>query len=264
MKTRLVILFALASACCMAQQLAPADSLSLRERARQWNQEQYQKVKDWDTEHSLDSLDQEKLPKVVSGGLLVAANISNFIITDSYGTMSSYMRVGAEFGGFIDFRVTKHFAIQGRLMFNTMQNKFGDGRTDNELWSFGIDIPVYFMGRFGNLTKGYLQFGAGPFTHFNFASNVSLYTNNEAKKTNAPAPKAPSGNDYSSLYALHDNHSGIAATIGYEFPMGLQIVANYNVSLSDIITYYKNSTTTVKQAAIYPQYVSLGIGYRWK
>lgn len=248
----------------MAQQLAPADSLSLRERARQWNQEQYQKVKDWDTEHSLDSLDQEKLPKVVSGGLLVAANISNFIITDSYGTMSSYMRVGAEFGGFIDFRVTKHFAIQGRLMFNTMQNKFGDGRTDNELWSFGIDIPVYFMGRFGNLTKGYLQFGAGPFTHFNFASNVSLYTNNEAKKTNAPAPKAPSGNDYSSLYALHDNHSGIAATIGYEFPMGLQIVANYNVSLSDIITYYKNSNTTVKQAAIYPQYVSLGIGYRWK
>ena len=39
------------------------------------------KLVDFDTEHMIDSLDQEKLPRLVSGGLLAGANISNFIIT---------------------------------------------------------------------------------------------------------------------------------------------------------------------------------------
>ena len=36
-------------------------------------------IADFDTEHLLDSLDQEKLPHLVSGGLLAGANMSNFI-----------------------------------------------------------------------------------------------------------------------------------------------------------------------------------------
>ena len=36
---------------------------------------------DFNTEHRLDSLDQDKLPRLVSGGLLAGANLSNFIIT---------------------------------------------------------------------------------------------------------------------------------------------------------------------------------------
>ncbi len=271
---RLLLLFLSLSvtliACC---QILPEDSLSRVEKARQWNQEQLLKmqsdIRNWDIEHSLDSLDQNKLPKVVSGGLIGCANISNFMFTANHETLSSYMKAGGDIGGFIDFRVTKHFAIQGRLVFTAEQNHFGDGHSKNHLWSFGVDIPIYFLGRVGNMQKGYLQVGAGPFTHFTFASNIqNKYTNNEA--VDAPskmilAKETEDTDKYQSLYLLHDNHAGLAVTIGYEFPIGIQILANYQVSLSDIITWYKqNKGSAVADVAVYPQKVSLGIGYRWK
>ena len=43
----------------------------------------------WDTETTLDSLDQEKLPKLVSGGVFGGGNVSNFIITRNHKPMSS-------------------------------------------------------------------------------------------------------------------------------------------------------------------------------
>ena len=55
-----------------------------------------QQLVEFDTEHMLDSLDQENLPRIVSGGLLAGTNMSNFIITRNHKPMSSYMRIGAE------------------------------------------------------------------------------------------------------------------------------------------------------------------------
>ena len=95
------------------------------------------KLVDFDTEHMIDSLDQEELPRLVSGGLLAGANISNFIITRNNKPMSSYMRIGAELGGFIDFRITKHFSIQPQVIFTAQQNYFAATDTANTLWSFG-------------------------------------------------------------------------------------------------------------------------------
>ncbi len=215
-------------------------------------------IRRWDTEHLLDSLDQENLPKIVSGGLLLNSNISNFIITHADKHSSSYMKVGGELGGFIDFTVTKHFAIQGRAVFTAEQNQFAVNEAKQRLWSFGVDIPVYFLGRFGNMEKGYLQFGAGPFTHFTFASNIAdKYSNNLAEIV------VDANDPYAKIYVLHDNHSGLSATIGYELPFGLQINANYMLSLTDILSYYKQEGHNTVEA-VYPQRISLGIGYRWK
>ncbi|MBR1480946.1 MAG: outer membrane beta-barrel protein [Paludibacteraceae bacterium] len=271
MKTRLCLfLLLMAFVPLGAQNPAANDNRTRMQQIQQQSREQFerakQQIREWDTEQRLDSIDQERLPKIVSGGLLLNANISNFIIANRTQTWSSYMHIGADLGGFIDFRVTKHFAIQGRLLFTAESNRFEADKQDKHLWSFGMDIPVFFMGRFGNMDKGYLQFGAGPFTHFTFASNVNVYTNNEAAQASpARLPQEEAKPDYSSLYALHDNHSGIAVTIGYEFPIGIQINANYQVSLSDILTFYhQNKGSDIANAAIYPQRVSLGIGYRWK
>ena len=132
-------------------------------------QQKLDKVKaqfvEFDTEHMIDSLDQEKLPKLVSGGVLAGVNMSNFIITRNHKPMSSYMRVGGELGGFLDFSVSKHFAVQPQVIFTAHQNYFAATDTANHLWSFGVDIPIYFLGRFGSLEKGYIQFGGGIFTH---------------------------------------------------------------------------------------------------
>lgn len=221
---------------------------------------------DFDTEHMIDSLDQEKLPRVVSGGLLADANLSNFIITRSHRPMSSYMRIGAELGGFLDFSLSKHFAIQPQVIFTAHENYFAATDTANHLWSFGMEIPVYFLGRFGSLEKGYVQFGGGIFTHFTFASNiVNKFRNVDQSTSTTPVPTPTDTHDYSRLYSLHNNHFGVCATVGYEFPIGIQINLHYKISLSDIAGFYSEMKgKEVANALIYPQSISLGIGYRWK
>ena len=47
------------------------------------------RLEDFNTEYSLDTLDQEKLPHVVSGGVFAGVNTSNFIFTRAHTTMSS-------------------------------------------------------------------------------------------------------------------------------------------------------------------------------
>lgn len=228
------------------------------------------RLEDFNTEHKLDSLDQEQLPRLVSGGLLAGVNTSNFIITRNHQTMSSYMRVGGELGGFLDFYVTKHFAVQPQVIFTAHQNYFAATDTTNHLWSFGAEIPIYFLGRYGSLDKGYIHFGGGIFTHFTFASNVSgKYKNvDESTATVNAQPQrvlAEDNYDYSRLYSLHNNHFGVCAMVGYECYFGMFINATYKVSLSDIAGFYNEMKgLEVADALIYPQSVSLNIGYRWR
>jgi hypothetical protein len=218
---------------------------------------------EFDKETMLDSLDQEELPRIVSGGLFAGANMSNFIINRDHHTMSSYMRVGGELGGFLDFSLSKHFAIQPQVLFFAQENFFAVGDSANHLWSFGMEIPVYFLGRFGNLKQGYIQFGGGIFTHFTFASNIA----NKYKPVDPPTDPNPTGDDYdySRLYSLHNNHFGVCVTVGYECFFGMQINLNYKVSLSDIAGFYSEMKgQDIANALIYPQSISLTIGYRWK
>ena len=196
---------------------------------------------EFDTEHLLDSLDQEKLPRLVSGGVLAGANMSNFIITRNHRPMSSYMKIGAELGGFIDFRITKHFSIQPQVILSAQENYFAAGDTANHLWSFGLDIPV---------------------THFTLASNVP----NKYRSYDEPTSiESQTGDDYSRLNTLHNNHFGVCATVGYECTFGMQINLQYKVSLSDIAGFYTEMKgQEIADALIYPQCISLTLGYRWK
>ena len=222
---------------------------------------------EFNTERLLDSLDQEKLPKLVSGGLFGGGNVSNFIITRNHQPMSSHMRIGAEVGGFLDFAITKHFAVQPQVILTAHQNYFAASDTTNRLWSFGVDIPIYFLGRFGNMERGYIQFGGGIFTHFTYLSNVQDKYHNvdESTATTPETPATTESYDYSRLYSLHNNHFGVCLMVGYECSFGMQINAQYKVSLSDIAGFYNEMKgTAVADALIYPQSISLSIGYRWK
>jgi len=214
----------------------------------------------------LDSIDQERLPRKVTLGLLANTNVSNFIIKQEgdSSSMSSHMKVGWDIGGFIDFSVTQHFAIQGQAVFTAEQNRFGVDNQQDRMWSFGVNLPVYFLGRFGNQDDGYVSFGAGPYTHVTFASNIKgHYANNGAALLNLPAEGEQ--DQYAELYKLHRFHSGLAATVIYEFKFGMQIFASYMVSLTDIFSFYAQYDGTPEaNASIYPQRVSLGVGYRFK
>ena len=219
------------------------------------------KTKKWISEQGLDSLDQEKIPKIVTMGLLANANMSHFLITERNAgklkTTSTYLRAGAEIGGFMDFLVTRHFAIQAQVVFTAEQNQFGVENKVNHLWSFGADIPILFLYRLGNLQKGYWNVGAGIYAHFTFASNKGIYKNNESGIVPSQEPE--------SYVSLHDNHAGVIVHAGYEFPIGIQINFHYLVSLSDMFGYYKtNKGTLAGDKAFYPERLCLGVAYRWK
>ncbi len=222
-----------------------------------------QVLADWQPDN-IDTLDMEKRPKIVTGGLFLTANVSNYIVNKNESThrFSSNMKVGMDFGAFLDFYVVNHFAIQTQLIFTAEQNRFIDANAQsNLLWSLGLEIPVYFLGRYGNSRKGWFDFGGGPFTHFTVASNLGNYDNSgeiiEEKTENSLIEQ-----ELESFYTLHTNHSGIAATLGYEFPFGLQILLGYRVSLSDILSYYHNNEEAAVQ--IYPQRITLGVGYHFR
>ena len=239
-------------------------------------------ITNWNTETMLDSLDQEKLPRKVTSGILAGANFNNFVITRSHHTMNSHTRIGAELGGFVDFSIVPHFSIQPQVLFTAQQNYFSvsdtlniaASDTTNHLWSFGIEIPIYFLGRFGNMKQGYVQFGGGIFTHFTFASNTGKYKSVDPviepsstpsktvkKASSEPIPRY----DYSRLYTLHNNHFGICFTVGYEFAFGMQINAYYKISLSDIAGFYSEMKgQDIANALILPQAFSISIGYRFK
>lgn len=240
-------------------------------------------IVNWNTETMLDSLDQEKLPRKVTSGILAGANLNYFAIHRSHQLMHSHMRIGAELGGFVDFAIVPHFSIQPQVLLTAQQNHFSvadtlnsaASDTTNHLWSFGIDIPIYFLGRFGNMKQGYVQFGAGIFTHFTFASNTGKYkpVDNPLPASSSPARKVakssskvlPERYDYSRLYTLHNNHFGLCFMVGYEFAFGMQINLHYKMSLSDIAGFYSEMKgQDIANAAILPQTFSLTIGYRWK
>lgn len=249
MKKHVLILFLFVACYAAAQE----EMMSPKQKAQQV-------LQDWDTEHLLDSLDQEQQPRIVSGGVLIGPNISNYIIRSNKDYTSSHMKVGFDLGGFLDFRVTKHFVIQGQLLLTAERNYFHDEQNGSKLWSLGFQMPVYFLGRYGNMEKGYLDFGGGPFTHNVFASNLGEYKGVVAAQTEESSDKSEP--TYRSLY---ENHSGLQAMVGYELPMGLRFMVTYGISLSDIASYRaKNPDKTLKEAGIYPQKVAIVMGYRWK
>ena len=227
---------------------------------------------DFDIERQLDSLDQELLPKKVTGGVIVGGNFSDFIIKQYGGhSINSYLRAGLEFGGFLDFTVTKHFSIQGQVLITVEQNRFqADTIFNDHMWNFGVEVPVYFMGRFGNTTHGWVQFGAGPYTHFTIASNIGeKWENSSPGKSPESQERQEIENKYIDLYKLHGNHFGVAVMVGYEFPFGLQLSASYKISLSDIATFYSNNKGKITEggeklvdASLYPQRLSVNVGYR--
>ena len=255
-----------------AQEVQTTDSIETQEKQANGFVRAMHTVGDavvkWDTETTLDSLDQEKLPKLVTGGLFIGGNMSDFLITRDHHTMASHRRFGAELGGFIDFTLTKHFAIQPQIIFTAHQNYFSAKAdtvkiANDRLWSFGMEVPVYFLGRFGNMQQGYVQFGGGIFTHFTFASNMGNYKSSDTPSEVSKLEK--DGHDYSELYRLHNNHFGICAMVGYEFTFGMQINVQYKISLSDIAGFYSsNKGKEIANALIYPHSLSLCLGYRFK
>lgn len=200
---------------------------------------------------------EERMP-IVNGGLKMQANTSNFLLKhiSANPELSSTMNVGAELGGFVDFNITQHFLIQLNLMLFAEQNDLHQGNKNDKLWTLGLEIPVYFLGRYGNDQAGYVHFGGGPFTEFDLWG--------EMKGSNAAhnpyKPFTENAELKEDTYAFSDSYSGgLAAYVGYEFPFRMQINASYKFGISNLLQFGADNSTPA-----YTQKVTLGLAYRFK
>ena len=194
---------------------------------------------------------------IVNGGLKFQANASNFLTRDipNLPNLRSTMNVAGEIGGFVDFNLGKHFLIQLNVMLFATQNDWSAGFSVDKMWTAGIEIPMYFLGRYGSEQNGYIYFGGGPFTQFAVWGQID----NGKTKYNPYQPLSEGQDMTDQNYVFSNNNSGLGAYLGYELPCRLQFNASYQVGISDLLLLEQNPKTFVCT-----QKVTLGIAYRFK
>lgn len=199
--------------------------------------------------------DDSSTTPLVSGGLKLQANASNFLMKEvpSKPSIHSTMNAGGEFGGFVDFNIKPHFLIQLNVMCVAAHCDLREADQKSSFWSMGLDVPLYFLGRYGSESRGYISFGGGPYGNFNVWGQL----NRNATITNPYLANFEDSNGEQKK-ALSDFHSGLGAFIGYELPCGLQFNASYQIAVSDMFAFEHN-----KSSYLLPQKVSLGLAYRF-
>jgi hypothetical protein len=177
----------------------------------------------------------------LSWGLKAETNMSNFILSGLSGAKSK-MNTGATLGGFIGYNVSKHFSLQGEIIYHFKTSDFiYDGqKSAYEYW--GMEIPVYAMLRWDFRRGGRFYMGGGPYSEFGFDARLK---------------KAGETTNLYDNAAMNDSNSGFGITAGYEFACGIQINAGYKISITNILDANSSSVTLL------PAAVSLGLGYRF-
>ena len=180
----------------------------------------------------------------VSFGIKADANVSNFILSD-LEPMKSKLGFGASLGGFRKIDLSQNFAIQPELLLHFKSSTSEIGHSEDDFRYWGAEIPVYALGQW-NCGTGRMYAGVGPYAAVGFSakyddSDFDLYekigTTDEA--------------------TLRRFDFGFGATFGYEFGNGIQINAGYKIGVLNAMDAGRDN------ASMFPQTVSLGLGYRF-
>lgn len=189
----------------------------------------------------LNAQDQVREEEKVTWGIKAEANMSNFLVSGLSGSESK-MKLGFTAGGFLNYNITEHFALQGELIYHYKSSDFLYDGQNNVYQYWGMEIPIYAMIYQKLSHGGRIYAGVGPYAEFGFSAELKQ----DGKKRN--------------LYddaAMNDFNSGFGIIVGYELPSQFQINAGYKVSVTNILDTNSSSATFL------PVAVSLGIGYRF-
>lgn len=114
-------------------------------------------------------------------------------------------------------------------------------------WKRGyIDIPVRYVAHFGGF---YLN--GGPTAKFVVALNHSL--TDEATKTTVKVNDLKDGKGQ-----LNTVHFGLGGGLGYEFPFGLRLFADYGYDFTDLVKANDGGPAKTQAST-----VSVGVGFRF-
>jgi hypothetical protein len=152
-------------------------------------------------------------------GIKGGAQNNLLLLREDGGSDSRIAYTGAGFhvGGIADLKFSEHFSVQPQLLFVSKGIKLSDETSIN---MFTVDLPINLLYR----NNGFF-IGAGPNLSYGIAGKIKQ-----------------DGSDDQDLYKDEDGNEapfkrfdfGINTTLGYEFPSGLLLSAQYTPGLVDL------------------------------
>jgi hypothetical protein len=150
----------------------------------------------------------------------IKAGVQNNLLvsreTGGSDTRMAYTGFGFHVGGIADLKFSEHFSVQPQLLFVSKGIKLSD---DNNLSMLNIDLPINLLYR----NNGFF-IGAGP----NFSYGIS----GKLKEDGSDDEDIYEEVGGESLFKRFD--IGVNTTLGYEFPSGLLLSAQYTPGLADL------------------------------
>ena len=159
----------------------------------------------------------------------------------------STLTPGMTLGGFMDIWFSDRIGIQPEVNMNFKQTVMGWSQGSGRMQSFGIEVPIYVMGRFDVFRRHHMHIGLGPYTEF------SCYARWMIDGRKVDLLEIHEGGEP----MIQDTQSGFGAIIGYEFGNGLAINVSYKLCCFNIL-----QPNTSQGVSLYPQSVSLGLTYK--
>ncbi len=115
----------------------------------------------------------------VEFGARFMPTISNFNMSGYAGsTVAGSATFGYGFGGMLAVNLTKHYAIQTEVIYNSLSQKFKDQSAERKIHVNYINIPVLFVLSTSKEKPVHLNFVAGPQMGFSVGSDVTTADGN--------------------------------------------------------------------------------------
>lgn len=160
----------------------------------------------------------------------------------------STLTPGFTIGGYMNLWFKEWIGIRPELNLNFKQTVLGWDDNSGKMQSFGIEVPIYVMGRLDVFRKHHILFGIGPYTEFSCYARWMIGDRNvdllEIHESGTPM--------------IQDTQSGFGAILGYEFGNGLNIDISYRLCCFNIL-----QPNTSQGVSLYPQSISLGLAYKF-
>lgn len=110
---------------------------------------------------------------VVELGIRAMPTFSAFDMqTSSGGTVEGEVTLGYGIGGMLGINFTKHFGIQGEVIYNSLSQKYKDDVLDREINIRYINIPLLFSLSTDNSSPVLLKVVFGPQLGYNVGSSI--------------------------------------------------------------------------------------------
>ena len=190
--------------------------------------------------------DGSKPEIILEGGIKADVTFLNFQKTGAPRAVST-LTPGCTPGGFMNIWFNDWVGIRPELNLNFKQTVLGWSDNGGQFRSFGVEIPIYVMGRIKVFGTHHLFLGIGPYTEFICYAKWSI-DNRKVDLLEIHTSGEP---------MIQDTQSGFGAILGYEFGARISIDISYKICCYNIL-----QPNTSQGVSLYPQTISLGLAYK--